>query len=54
MTKVMQVDTPNTYEEAKGKDEWEATIQDKYNSLIKNGTWELTTLLEGKNMVGCK
>ena len=26
MTKVMQVDTPRTYEEAKGKDEWEAAM----------------------------
>ena len=54
MTKVMQVDTPSTYEEAKGKDEWEVAMQEEFNFLIKNGTWELTTLPEGKNVVGCK
>lgn len=54
MAKVMQVNTPRTYEEAKGKDEWEATMQDDYNSLMKNGKWELTTLPKGKDMVGCK
>ncbi|XP_057829732.2 probable leucine-rich repeat receptor-like protein kinase At5g63930 [Cryptomeria japonica] len=48
------VDTPSTYEEAKGKDEWEATMQDEYNSLMKNGTWELTTLSERKNVVSGK
>lgn len=50
----MQVDTPSTYEEEKGKNVWEATMQEEYNPLMKNGTWELTTLLEGKNVVGCK
>ena len=29
-------------------------MQEEYNSLINNGTWELTTLLEGKNVDGCK
>ena len=34
MTKVMQVDTPSTYEEAKRKGEWEETMWEEYDSLI--------------------
>ena len=54
MTKVMQVETPSTFEEAKGKDEWKEAMLEEYNSLMKNDTWELTTLLAEKNLVSCK
>ena len=54
MTKVMQVDTPSTFQEAKGKDEWKEAMQEEYNYLMKNDTWELITLPEGKNLVSCK
>ena len=54
MAKVIQVETPSTFEEAKGKDEWEEAMQEEYNSLMKNGTWELATLPNGKNVVSCK
>jgi hypothetical protein len=29
-------------------------MQDEYKSLMKNGTWEFTTLPKGKSVVGCK
>ena len=54
MTKVMQVETPSTFEEAKGKDKWKEAMLENYISLMKNDTWELTTLLEEKNLVSCK
>ena len=54
MAKVMQAETPSTFEEAKGQDEWKEAMQEEYNSLMKNGIWELATLLEGKNVVSCK
>ena len=49
---------PQTYDEAVnhpvyGK-EWSATIQEEYNSLMKNGAWELVEMPPGKNLVTCK
>ena len=49
---------PQSYEEAVnhpvyGK-EWRAAIEEEYNSLMKNGAWELVELPPGKNLVTCK
>jgi hypothetical protein len=54
MTRVMHVDDPQVFEEAQGKPEWDAPMKDEYDSLMKNQTWELTPLPEGKNLIGCK
>lgn len=34
--------------------EWELAMQEKYESLIANGTWELITLPTGRKVVKCK
>ena len=34
--------------------EWELAIKEEYDSLMKNGSWELTELPPGKNIVSCK
>ena len=49
---------PQSYEEAVnhpiyGK-EWELAIKGEYESLMKNGAWELVELLPGKNLVTCR
>jgi Reverse transcriptase (RNA-dependent DNA polymerase) len=49
---------PQSYDEAVnhpiyGK-EWKAAIQQEYDSLMKNGAWELDNLPPGKNLVTCK
>ena len=49
---------PQTMTEAlqhptRGK-EWEKAIQDEYNSLIQNETWELCKLPEGRKTISCK
>jgi len=49
---------PASYEEAinypiYGK-EWELAIKDEYESLMKNGAWELVELPPGRNVVTCK
>jgi transposase InsO family protein len=49
---------PQSYEEAVndplyGK-EWRAAVQEEYDSLMKNGAWELDNLPPGKNLVTCK
>jgi hypothetical protein len=33
---------------------WEAAMQEEYDSLMANGTWELTPLPKGRKSVGCK
>jgi Reverse transcriptase (RNA-dependent DNA polymerase) len=49
---------PQSYEDAVNhplySKEWTAAIQEEYDSLMKNGTWELTDLPPGKNIVSCK
>lgn len=49
---------PQSYEEAVnhpiyGK-EWIAAIREEYNSLMRNGAWELVELPSDKNLVTCK
>jgi hypothetical protein len=49
---------PQSYDEAinhpvYGK-EWAAAIQEEYDSLMKNGAWELTEMPPDKNLVTCK
>ena len=49
MAKVLQVNDPRSYEEARGKKEWEQAMEEEYDALVKNKTWEL-----GKNVIGRK
>jgi transposase InsO family protein len=34
--------------------EWTTAVQEEYNSLMKNGAWELVEMPPGKNLVTCK
>ena len=34
--------------------QWKNATDEEYNSLMKNHTWDLVELPEGKNIVGCK
>lgn len=54
MTTIMKTNDPQTYDEARGEQEWEQAMQNEYNSLIKNNTWELVDVPKGKNMVNNK
>jgi len=42
---------PITFEEAYQKDKWKKAMKEEINSIIKNNTWELTTLFEGHNTI---
>ena len=51
------VDEPNNIKEAyNGHNamQWKNATDEEYNSLMKNHTWDLVELPEGKNIVGCK
>jgi hypothetical protein len=54
MTQVMNVVERVTYEQAKDHKEWKNAMNEEYESITKNGTWELTELPENKVPIGCK
>jgi hypothetical protein len=43
-----------TYKEAVGNPFWEATMQEEYNSLLENQTWDLVPLPSDMNLVRCR
>ena len=48
---------PTTFHEAVSgpdRDKWKASIQEEYDSLLENGTWELTQLPPGKKAITTK
>ncbi|KAG8491089.1 hypothetical protein CXB51_014255 [Gossypium anomalum] len=45
---------PCTIDEAFAHEEWKATAQAKYDTLIRNRTWELVSIPPGKKTIGCK
>ena len=56
-TNVALVDDPlNLCEAMQSEDasKWEIAMQEEYDSLVANGTWELNTLPEGHRIVGYK
>ena len=42
MTQVMNVVEPMNYDQAKDHKEWKNVMNDEYESIMKNDTWELT------------
>ena len=43
-----------SYREANQCSEWKTTMEQEYESILKNNTWELVELPEGKQTIGCK
>jgi len=43
---------PNKYKEAQNKEEWWKAMDEEYQSIMKNDTWELVMLPEGKSAIG--
>jgi len=54
MTQVMNVVEPVTYKQAKEHKEWKNAMNEEYESIMRNETWELTELPENKVPIGCK
>lgn len=55
--KVEDIVVPNTVEEAMSSEHsqyWQQAMEDEYNSLIKNETWDLSNLPAGQRVIGCK
>ena len=52
ITSMMNVVEPSSYEEANECSEWKIVMEQEYESITRNNTWELVELLKGKKMIG--
>ena len=44
----------DTFVEALGHPDWDATMNEEYPSLLENDTWDLVPLPKGQKLVRCK
>jgi hypothetical protein len=51
---LVQSSDPQSYGEAAGNPFWESTMQEEYNSLLKNHTWDLVPLPSRRKLVKCR
>jgi hypothetical protein len=51
---LVQSSDPQSYGEATGNPFWESTMQEEYNSLLENQTWDLVPLPSGRKLVRCR
>lgn len=54
MTTVAKIFEPSNVREALESKPWKEAMDAKYQSLIKNNTWEFVDLPPGKKAIGCK
>ena len=45
---------PQSYAEAEGNFYWDIAMDEEYNSLIQNNTWDLVLLPPNRKLVRCK
>jgi hypothetical protein len=51
---LVQSSDPQSYGEAAGNPFWESSMQEEYNSLLENQTWDLVPLPSGRKLVRCR
>jgi hypothetical protein len=51
---LVQSSDPQSYGEAAENPFWESTMQEEYNSLLENQTWNLGPLPSGRKLVRCR
>eukprot|EP00253_Pinus_taeda_P026530 PITA_26530 len=51
---LVQSSDPQSYAEAAGHPSWESAMEEEYNSLHKNQTWDLVPLPSGRKLFRCK
>ena len=54
MTTIMNVIEILNYEQDKDKEEWVTAMNEEYNSIMRNKTWELVELPKDKVPIGSK
>jgi hypothetical protein len=51
---LVQSSDPQSYGEVAGNPFWESTMQEEYNSLLENHTWDPVPLPSGRKLVRCR
>jgi hypothetical protein len=51
---LVQSSNPQFYGEAAGNPFWESAMQEEYNSLLENQTWDLVPLPSRRKLVRCR
>ena len=51
---MLNVVEPSSYKEASQYNEWMEAMEEEHESILKNKTWELVELPEGKQTICCK
>eukprot|EP00253_Pinus_taeda_P016659 PITA_16659 len=51
---LVQSSDPQSYAEVAGHPAWESAMEEEYNSLLENQTWDLVPLPSGRKLVRCK
>jgi hypothetical protein len=54
MSSISNFIEPMSFDEANEHDEWRNAMEEEYESIMKNNTWELTELPRHKTPIGCK
>ena len=54
MAKVVQDEEPTCFDDAVGNAKWEKAMDEEMAALYENETWDLVSLPESKNVIGCK
>ena len=53
-TNVSSIVIPKTIQEALSEPEWKVAVMEEMNALVKNQTWKIEGLPQGKPIVGCR
>jgi hypothetical protein len=51
---LVQYSYPQSYGKATGNPLWESAMQEEYNSLLENQTWDLVPLPSGRKLFRCR
>ena len=54
MTGMLNIAEPSNFYEASKSLEWKKAMNEEYESIIKNNTWDLVKLPDDKQPIGCK
>jgi len=54
MSNILDIIEPTNYKEAIQYHEWRAIMNEEFQSIVRNNTWELVKLCEGKIPIGCR
>ena len=54
MTGMLNIAKPFNFYEASKSPEWKKVMNEEYESIIKNNTWDLVQLPNHKQPIGCR